>query len=121
MKMETTKSLQAKEIKQKIQNNEDIVLVDALSKESFCAKHIPGSINIPVANIREYAEIILPDKNQNIVVYCKNADCKKSDYALETFVSMGYKNVIHYPDGLEGWQKEGFELVVSGPGVKDEC
>jgi len=119
--MEITEKLTAKDIKQKVQNNEDIVLIDSLSKESFCAKHIPGSINIPANKIREYAEIILPDKNQSMVVYCKNVSCKTSDHAAETLISLGYKNVIHYPEGLEGWEKEGFKLVVSGETEKDEC
>lgn len=119
--MGNTKSIAAKEIRQKIQNNEDIVLINALSRESFCTKHIPGSINIPAAKIRDNAELFLPDKNQGIVVYCKNSQCQKSDYAVETLISMGYKNVIHYPGGLEDWQKEGFALVKSESEVKDEC
>lgn len=117
----TTKNLLAKDIKQKMQNNEDVILINTLSKESFCAKHIPGSINIPTDKIKEYAEYVLPDKNQNLIVYCANSSCMKSVKAIEMFTELGYKNVLHYPEGLAGWLKEGFKLVETGPGVNDEC
>lgn len=117
----TTKILLAKDIKQKFQNNEDVILIDTLSKESFCAKRIPGSINIPTAEIKERVEYILPDKNQNLIVYCANSSCMKSTKAVEILTELGYKNVLHYPDGLAGWLKDGFKLVETGLHVDDEC
>jgi rhodanese-related sulfurtransferase len=47
-----------------------VVLVDVLSPESFVARHIPGAINLPVADIRRRAGDLLPDTHANIVVYC---------------------------------------------------
>jgi 3-mercaptopyruvate sulfurtransferase SseA len=47
-----------------------ITLVDVLSPESFAAMHIPGAINIPVADIPRRAPELLPDHNAPIVTYC---------------------------------------------------
>jgi rhodanese-related sulfurtransferase len=47
-----------------------VVLVDVLSPESFAARHIPGAINLPVADIRRRAADLLPDKHADIVGYC---------------------------------------------------
>jgi len=47
-----------------------VTLVDVLSRESFAAVHIPGSINLPVAEIGERAAAVLPDRQAPIVVYC---------------------------------------------------
>jgi rhodanese-related sulfurtransferase len=47
-----------------------IVLVDVLSPESFAAMHIPGAINLPVADIARRASVILPDRRRPIVTYC---------------------------------------------------
>lgn len=116
-----TKTLIAKEIKHKLQNNEDVVLINTLSKGSFCAKRIPGSINIPTDKVKELAEYILPDKNQNLIVYCAHSLCMKSTKAAKIFTELGYKNVFHYPEGISGWLKEGFKLVESGFHVNDEC
>jgi rhodanese-related sulfurtransferase len=47
-----------------------IVLVDVLSRDSFAARHIPGAINLPVAEIGARADEVLPDRHAPIVVYC---------------------------------------------------
>ena len=47
-----------------------IVLVDVLSPESFAARHIPGAINLPVADIARRAPDVLPDRAAPIVTYC---------------------------------------------------
>jgi hypothetical protein len=45
-------------------------LVDVLSPESFAARHIPGAINLSVADISRRARQLLPDLDAPIVVYC---------------------------------------------------
>jgi rhodanese-related sulfurtransferase len=47
-----------------------IVLVDVLSRESFAANHIPGAINLPVAEILGTAAAVIPDRHADIVAYC---------------------------------------------------
>ena len=111
-----------RELRQKIQNNEDFILINTLSHESFCAHHIPGSINIPENKLQELAELVLPDKDQKVIVYCKNATCHASDRAAETLANLGYKHVTHYAGGLEGWKEDGFELIESGEeAVNEKC
>jgi rhodanese-related sulfurtransferase len=47
-----------------------ITLVDVLSPESFARNHIPGAINIPVAELATAANALLVDRRQAIVTYC---------------------------------------------------
>ena len=47
-----------------------VVILDVLSAEAYANGHIPGAINIPVAEIRQRAPAELPDRGQKIVVYC---------------------------------------------------
>jgi len=47
-----------------------IVLVDVLSPESFAAAHIPGAINLPIADVARRAFDLVPDRDAAIVVYC---------------------------------------------------
>jgi rhodanese-related sulfurtransferase len=47
-----------------------IVLVDVLSPDSFATRHIPGAINLPVADIARRAPDVLPDRASPIVTYC---------------------------------------------------
>ena len=52
----------AQELKRWQDENRDFVLMNALPKESFTAKRIPGSINVQFSDIDALAEIIMPDK-----------------------------------------------------------
>jgi rhodanese-related sulfurtransferase len=47
-----------------------VTLVDVLSPESFARKHIPGAINLPVADLSSGATLLLPNLAAAIVVYC---------------------------------------------------
>ena len=47
-----------------------VTLVDVLSPESFAVAHLPGAINLPVAEIRGRAAGVLPDRRAPIVTYC---------------------------------------------------
>ena len=47
-----------------------VVILDVLSHEAYRNGHIPGAVNIPVVEIRERAPVELPDRNQEIIVYC---------------------------------------------------
>lgn len=85
-------------------------MVNVPAKESYRARRIPGSINIPVEHI-DWIEHVVPDKNQDIVVYCANADCDASPKAAEALLEKGYRNVWDFEDGLAGWKNAGYDLV----------
>lgn len=105
------KKLTAKKLKQKLESNSDVVLINTLGADSFRAKRIPGSINIPSGNIQMHAEQVLPDKDQEIIVYCGSPDCPASPKAAEKLADLGYNNVHDFEGGLTGWLQEGFSLI----------
>ena len=45
-------------------------LIDVLPAESYRAGHIPGAASLPIAQIGERATTLLPDRTQEIAVYC---------------------------------------------------
>jgi len=104
------KTIIAKELKRKIDANEDFILVNVLSRESFEIRRIPKSINIPVDEIEKMASKELPDKNKEIIVYCTSLECQASPTAAKKLITMGYKNVYDFEEGIAGWQDAGFEF-----------
>jgi ArsR family transcriptional regulator len=48
----------------------NVVILDVLSPEAYAHGHIPGAINIPVADIPQRAPVVIPNRNQPIIVYC---------------------------------------------------
>ncbi len=47
-----------------------VAVVDVLPATSFAHSHIPGAINLPLADVRDLIHKVLPDKSQEIIVYC---------------------------------------------------
>ncbi|MDX1637601.1 MAG: rhodanese-like domain-containing protein [Balneolaceae bacterium] len=108
--IETLQQIEASTLHDKMKSDARPVLINVLSNESYVAKHIPGSINIPQEEI-ELVEKVVPDKEQDIVVYCANADCKASPKAAEALLEMGYSRVWDFETGLAGWKQAGYILV----------
>ncbi len=106
----TMQRISAEDLRERMKSDNCPVVINALTEDAFMAKHIPGSINIPEENA-EMAENILPVKNQDIVVYCANADCDASPNLAEKLMDMGYKNVWDFEEGLAGWRRAGYNLM----------
>lgn len=54
------------------------------------------------------------DLSRPLVFYCR-ADCWMSWNAGKRAMEWGYRNVIWYPDGTDGWQKAGLPLERAAP------
>jgi len=111
--VKTIQTIEPKGLLKKLNSNEHFILIYTLDKEAYKAKHIPGSINIPIEDI-DIVENIIPDKNEEIIVYCANSDCKSSRKAVKKMIEMGYTNVIDFEKGLAGWRLAGYKLTGEG-------
>jgi rhodanese-related sulfurtransferase len=47
-----------------------LVVVDVLPKEAYNGGHIPGAINLPLAELAARAQEVLPSRTIEIAVYC---------------------------------------------------
>ena len=98
------RNLENKEISyQKLQEimrrNKNAILLDVRSKQEFKEGHLEGSINIPLYEIDKQLDKI-PDKQCTIVIYC--ASGHRSKQAKEKLENLGYENVYHLKNGLDG-------------------
>jgi rhodanese-related sulfurtransferase len=103
------KEISREELKTKMDRGDDFVLVEALSRRHYESSHLPGAINLPYEFVGD-AEKVLPDKRAEIVVYCMNEECEASREEARELEEMGYRNVLHYAGGKEGWIKAGLPL-----------
>jgi len=103
---------------EKIQSGAELVLVDALSPISYAGVHLPGAINIPPDRVDELAELRIPDRETEVVVYCAGWDCDSSVEVAERLVALGYRNVLHYAGGKDDWREAGLPLEGGRVGAK---
>jgi rhodanese-related sulfurtransferase len=101
------------ELKARIDSGEPTVLIFVHDKANFDAGHIPGSIHIPMEELRSRAEEVIPHLDTFVVVYCENDRCDTPVISAQILSQMGYENVHYYSGGIEDWSKAGFAVEKS--------
>ena len=104
------KTISAQELKEKIDSGDDFEFIDVLDKSSFESKHIPKSKSIPLNELGDRSDQELPDKDNEVIVYCASTECQASPNAAKKLEEMGYTNVVDFDSGLDGWQEAGYEF-----------
>lgn len=106
----TLTTITVNELKRALESEHPPVVINVLGRDAYRAKHIPGSINVPTDEI-DRVEMLVPTKDDMIVVYCANADCDASPKAARKLEAMGYTNVHDFEAGYAGWRNAGYPLV----------
>jgi rhodanese-related sulfurtransferase len=105
----------ADELLAKRENGDEFVLVDALAPMVYAHSHLPGAINISPSDFDPFWIVArIPDKSEEIVVYCANPECGDSIEIAERLMGLGYTNVGHYAGGKDEWKERGLPLERAG-------
>ena len=80
---------------------EGATIIDVRSPQEFREGHIDGAISIPEYKIKKEIENRIPDKNQNIVVYCSSGG--RSKKAQKQLRKLGYSQVYNLYNGLTNY------------------
>ncbi|MFO0961998.1 MAG: rhodanese-like domain-containing protein [Phycisphaerales bacterium] len=86
------------------------VYVDPRSAKQYAEGHIPGAINVPLADLRETARERLAGYNL-FVVYDTDYGDVVAKAASKSLMELGYKDVFTLRGGLKAWQKEGYTIA----------
>ena len=79
----------------------DYIIIDARTVEEFSEGHIEGAVLLNYEDIKSKAHVVLPDKQQLILVYCRSGI--RSKIAAEELASLGYTNVKEF-GGIIDWK-----------------
>ena len=93
----------AEKAKKIMNSGEEHIILDTREQDEFDEGHIPGAILIPYTEIENKAEEILPDKDKQILVYCRSG--RRSKIAAENLAALGYTNVKEF-GGIIDWPYE---------------
>lgn len=99
------------ELKKKFDNDDDFVLLEALSRDEFEKGHLPNARHLPPEKAKEKASQLIPNKTTPVVAYCSGPDCDASLKTARTLHEMGYENVRRYEGGKAEWKQAGYRMV----------
>lgn len=86
-------------------------VLNVLSSEFYQDAHIKGSINVPLAELKDFAEHT--PKDTLIVVYCSDYKSDMSARAWHVLHELGFENLFAYEGGMQEWYEA--EYPVEGP------
>ena len=108
------------ELKVWIDAKKDLLIVDTMPYEdSYKKEHVPGARQFlfPIPDMKtwdaketggkseqEFVQLLGPEKNRPIVIYCGFVKCTRSHNGAAWAVKNGYTNVYRYPGGIFAWK-----------------
>ena len=82
--------------------DDDVLLVDVREIDEFANGHIPDAINVPLSELEQSAEKVLP-KDKILYVYCRSG--QRSTTAVRQLKEMGFEDVFNV-GGIINWSYE---------------
>ena len=103
---QSVKLMSLDELKARLEQRQEkpFTLVDVREKDEFRAGFIPGAVHIPRGHLEMQAEQKLPDKNAEIVVYCRTGN--RSTRVVEFLQDSGFEKVWNLTGGIRAWSQE---------------
>jgi adenylyltransferase/sulfurtransferase len=93
----------ATELKQRLDNGEDIQIIDVREADEVAIGTIPNSIHIPLGQVMARASEINPDRET--VIHCKMGG--RSARAIDALKRSGYAgNLLNLKGGIIAWSNE---------------
>ena len=83
---------------------ETFTVVDVRDQDEFAEGHIPGAINIPVADFASKSDIL--DKKKKIIVYCNSGG--RSYNAYRKLMKLAYRDINQAI--FADWEEKGFQV-----------
>jgi rhodanese-related sulfurtransferase/CBS domain-containing protein len=76
-------------------------LVDVLPHETYVREHLPGAINLPLADIAAAVDKL--DRRRPVIVYCYDHECDLSPRAAARLEQLGFDEVYDYAASSTAW------------------
>jgi len=105
----TIKSMTVIELKEKLDQRDEFVLVDCRAQQDWSFEHIEHSISLPAMEIAQKLEQVLTDKNAPIIIQCwiGQTSMKVAHYLKD----QGYTNLTNLEGGIMNWKNQGLPVM----------
>ncbi len=95
-------------LKDKIDNQDPLFLIDVREDYEWSSGHIPTAIHISKGIIERDIEKQIPNPQTSIVVYCSGGF--RCALVADSLQNMGYTQVSSLESGLQGWIEAGYDI-----------
>lgn len=96
------------ELARRLQDGDDLVVLDVRPSAEHAAGHLPGAVSIPLGELRRRLAELPGDRE--IVAYCRGPYCAFAHEAVATLRQEGFA-ARRLEDGLPEWQAAGLAVT----------
>jgi rhodanese-related sulfurtransferase len=100
--IEDINEISVHELKFKLDNNENFVILDVRGYDEYADVNLEGSILIPLPELESRLDEL--DKDVEYVVHCKLGG--RSARAVALLQANGFENVVNLAGGITAWAQE---------------
>jgi rhodanese-related sulfurtransferase len=97
------------EVKERLDNGEQFLLVDVREESEFARDHLPGAIHLGKGILERDVELRVPNLDTPMVLYCGGGF--RSALAADKLQKMGYTDVVSMDGGVRGWRAKSFPMT----------
>ena len=87
-----------------------VTLIDVRPADEFSLGHVPGAINVPLAELKAWSVAASPDRE--VVAYCRGPWCVMSFEAVAALRSLGHA-ARRLEDGMPEWKAAGLPVEMA--------
>ncbi|HEV2824530.1 MAG TPA: metalloregulator ArsR/SmtB family transcription factor [Actinomycetota bacterium] len=96
------------ELARRLQNGDDLVVLDVRPTAEYAAGHVPGAVSIPVGELRRRLAELPADRE--VVAYCRGPYCAFAHEAVAVLRQAGFA-ARRLEDGLPEWEAAGLAVT----------
>lgn len=103
--------LSVDEVKQRLDKNEDVLVLDVRTAEDFIGQqhHIAGATNIPVEELPDRVDELADYLERPIAIICRTE--QRSIKAAKLLVQKGFADVHVVKGGMSDWNQKGYPVT----------
>ncbi len=98
------REITASDLKKKIDQGEDFLLLDVREQKEYEIARIPGSTLLPLSIIQQRVSELEEMKDREIVVHCKLGG--RSMQACQYLETLGFRNLVNLAGGITAWSEQ---------------
>ncbi len=92
-----------------LKEDSTVTLIDARTAEEFDEGHVPGAINVPIADLKEFASSRNSASDEPVVTMCGSTG--RGEKAATALSDAGMKNLQVLQGGLKAWREAGLPVA----------
>jgi len=104
----TIKSINAVELRTKLEAGEELLLIDCRETDEWDAGHIEQAEFLPLSEFSDAPDKLADKKDSQIIIQCRSG--KRSMNACRMLEENGFNNLTNLEGGILGWSEEGYPI-----------